>query len=145
VTDHHGEVRLYIDGRLEGKKEQFTQADVKGHILKLQERRGSWMDLKGEMSEVRYYDRCLDDTAAKALSSDKDPGGAAPALLWKGAPGRPESVEELPNVVRIYSVADGKILGEYPIKEEFIHDCLAAAGDRLYVSTQEGLISLGEK
>ena len=68
VTDHNGEVRLYVDGNLEGKKEQFTKPDVKGHILKLQERRGAWMDFRGEMSEVRFYDRHLDDTAAKALS-----------------------------------------------------------------------------
>jgi len=87
----------------------------------------------------------LDDTSAKALSSGKDPGGAAPALLWKPASDRPKSVEELPNVVRIYSVADGKILCEYPVKEEFVHDCLAVAGDRLYVSTEKGLIALGEE
>ena len=103
------------------------------------------MDLRCEMSEVRFYTRRLDDTAAKALSLGTEPGGAAPALLWKPAPDRPKSVEELPNVVRIYSVADGKILGEYPVKEEFTHDCLAVVGDRLFVSTQEGLICLGEK
>ena len=101
--------------------------------------------LQGEMSEVRYYGRHLDDAAAKALSLGKAPGGAAPALLWKPAPDQPKSVEELPNVVRIYSVADGKILGVSPVKEEFVHDCLAVAGDRLYVSTEEGLISLGEE
>ena len=61
------------------------------------------------------------------------------------APDQPKSVEELPNVVRIYSVADGQILGEYPVEEEFVHDCLAVAGDRLYVSTEKGVISLGEK
>ena len=144
MTDHDGEVRLHIDGKLEGKKEQFTKPDVEGHILKVEDRRG-YRKLLGEISEVRYFDRYLDDTAARALSSDKGPGAAAPALLWKPAPGRPKRVEKLPNVVRIYSVADGKILGEYPVKEELIHDCLAVAGDRLYVSTQEGLICLGEK
>jgi len=144
LTDHCGEVRLYIDGKLEGKKEQFTQPDVKGHVLKVEDRRG-FRKLNGEISEVRYYGRHLDDTAAKSLSLGKEPGGAAPALLWKPAPDQPKSVEELPNVVRIYSVADGQILGEYPVKEEFIHDCLAVAGDRLYVSTEKGLICLGEK
>ena len=48
VTDHSGEVRLYIDGKLEGKKEQFTQPDVKGHVLKVEDRRriqeAQWRD-----------------------------------------------------------------------------------------------------
>ena len=50
------------------------------------------------------------------------------------------------NTVRSYSLADGKPLDEYAIEDPFVHDCLAVARDRLYVTTQGGrLICLGRK
>ena len=50
------------------------------------------------------------------------------------------------NGVRVYDLADGKLLGEHAIEDHLVHDCLAVAGDRLYVSTQDGrLICLGAR
>jgi len=50
------------------------------------------------------------------------------------------------NGVRVYNLADGKLLAEYAIDDKLVHDCLAVAGGRLYVSTQAGkLICLGMK
>ncbi len=50
------------------------------------------------------------------------------------------------NSVRSYSVVDGKPLDEHPVADQFVHDCLAVAGDRLYVTTAGGkLICLGPK
>lgn len=48
--------------------------------------------------------------------------------------------------VRVYNLADGKKMAEHTIKDKLIHDCLAVANGRLYVSTQDGnLICLGTK
>lgn len=50
------------------------------------------------------------------------------------------------NGVRVYNVADGKMLAEHAIQDELVHDCLVVAGGRLYVSTQSGkLICLGSR
>ena len=50
------------------------------------------------------------------------------------------------NLVRVYSLSDGKTLDEYAVEDEFVHDCLAVAAERVYVTTQGGkLICLGEK
>ena len=50
------------------------------------------------------------------------------------------------NGVRVYNLADGKLLSEYEIEDQLVHDCLAIASGRLYVSTQGGrLICLGTK
>ena len=50
------------------------------------------------------------------------------------------------NGVRVYDLADGKLLAEHVIKDGLVHDCLAVAGGRLYVSTQTGrLICLGTR
>ena len=50
------------------------------------------------------------------------------------------------NGVRVYNLADGRLLDEFAVKDRLIHDCLAVAGGRLYVSTQGGrLICLGTK
>jgi len=154
LTDRNGETRLYIDGKLDVGKEKFTKPDTKGHVLRVADGSVSgrtedgWRfggKFKGEIREVRYFDKSVDDATAMALSAGQETPAAKPVLTWKPAPG-PEKVSELPNVVRIYSVADGEILGEYPVKEEFVHDCLAVSGDRLYVSTRAGkLVCLGEK
>ena len=57
-----------------------------------------------------------------------------------------EQGNDATNGVRMYNLADGKLLAEYPIEDRLIHDCLAVAGGRLYVSTQNGkLICLGPK
>lgn len=48
--------------------------------------------------------------------------------------------------VRSYNLADGKLLSEHTIEDSLVHDCLAVANGRLYVSTQDGrLICLGSK
>jgi len=50
------------------------------------------------------------------------------------------------NGVRAYNLADGKVLAEHAIEGGLVHDCLAVAGERLYVSTQDGrVICLGLK
>ena len=50
------------------------------------------------------------------------------------------------NAVRIYSLADGALLGKCEAKDQFIHDCLAVSGKRLYATTQSGeIICLGAK
>jgi outer membrane protein assembly factor BamB len=48
--------------------------------------------------------------------------------------------------VRVYNSTNGKQLAEHVIKDALVHDCLAIAGGRLYVSTQRGrVICLGTK
>lgn len=48
--------------------------------------------------------------------------------------------------VRVYNLTDSKLLAEHAIQDELVHDCLAVANGRLYVSTQDGrLICLGTK
>lgn len=47
------------------------------------------------------------------------------------------------NGVRVYNLADGKLLSEHAIEDPLMHDCLAIADGRLYVSTQSRLICLG--
>jgi outer membrane protein assembly factor BamB len=48
--------------------------------------------------------------------------------------------------VRVYNVADGELLAEHAIEDKLVHDCLAIAGGRLYVSTEDGkLICLGTR
>ena len=60
--------------------------------------------------------------------------------------GRFATGDALWNAVRCYALADGKLLDEYAVDSPLIHDGLAVAGDRLYVSTQGGkLICLGGK
>ncbi len=50
------------------------------------------------------------------------------------------------NGVRAYNLDDGKLLAEHAIDGGLVHDCLAVAGERLYVSTQDGrVICLGSK
>jgi hypothetical protein len=50
------------------------------------------------------------------------------------------------NAIRIYSLADGRVLGECAVKDQFIHDCLAVSGKRLYATTQSGkIICLGDR
>ena len=70
----------------------------------------------------------------------------APTRLYVAgllADGNSKSTE---NVVRAYALSDGKLLAEYRIGEPMVHDCLAIAGDRLYVSLQTGkLICLGKQ
>ncbi|MFP6581375.1 MAG: hypothetical protein VCD00_02330, partial [Candidatus Hydrogenedentota bacterium] len=59
---------------------------------------------------------------------------------------RSEKDKSASNGVRVYNVADGKLLAEHAINDRLIHDCLAVAGGRVYVSTQGGkLICLGTK
>ena len=53
---------------------------------------------------------------------------------------------ELSHVVRSYSLSDGKPIDEFLVGDPLIHDCLAVAGGRVYVTTQGGrLICLGDK
>jgi len=154
LTDREGEARLYLDGKLEVKKVQFTKPDTKGYVLRVADgsvsgrTKDRWRfggKFAGQISEVRYFDRCVDDATAKALSSGKDAGAPTPVLSWRPQAG-PEKPSELPNVVGIYSLADGRVLSECPVREPFVHDCLAVAGERLYVSTQEGkVICMGER
>jgi outer membrane protein assembly factor BamB len=48
--------------------------------------------------------------------------------------------------VRVYDLASGKRLAEHAIEGGMVHDCLAVAGGRLYVSTQDGrVICLGSE
>ncbi|MEK6236877.1 MAG: PQQ-binding-like beta-propeller repeat protein, partial [Planctomycetales bacterium] len=48
--------------------------------------------------------------------------------------------------VRIYNLSDGELSAEYAVDERLVHDCLAIADGRLYVSTQAGkLICLGSE
>jgi outer membrane protein assembly factor BamB len=60
--------------------------------------------------------------------------------------GRFDDGETASNVVRAYSAADGSLLGEHAVGEVLVHDCLAVAADKLYLTTQSGkLICLGAK
>ncbi len=60
--------------------------------------------------------------------------------------GRLNGFDPKSNAVRAYTVADGKQSAEYSIGSPVIHECLSVAGDKLYVSTQDGrLICLGDK
>ena len=53
--------------------------------------------------------------------------------------------DALRNVVRAYSLGDGKPLDQFSVDQQMVHDCLAVAGARVYVSTQTGkLLCLGE-
>ncbi len=45
-----------------------------------------------------------------------------------------------PNVLRCYSVTTGKLIHELEIPHELIHDCLAIAGQHLYLTTESGLL-----
>jgi len=45
-----------------------------------------------------------------------------------------------PNVLRCYSVETGKLLQELDIPHELIHDCLAIAGEHLFLTTESGLL-----
>jgi outer membrane protein assembly factor BamB len=57
-----------------------------------------------------------------------------------------ETGKDAINGVRAYNLADGKLLTEHAIEGSLVHDCLAVAGERLYVSTQDGrVICLGSK
>ncbi len=48
--------------------------------------------------------------------------------------------------VRVYDLGSGERLAEHAIEGGLVHDCLAVAGGRLYVSTQDGrVICLGAK
>ena len=48
--------------------------------------------------------------------------------------------------VRMYNVAEGKLLAEYVVDGRLVHDCLAVADGRLYISTEESkLICLGSQ
>ena len=50
------------------------------------------------------------------------------------------------NGVRVHDLVDGKLLAEHAIDGGLVHDCLAVAGERLSVSTQNGRgICLGSK
>ena len=60
--------------------------------------------------------------------------------------GKLEVDGDLHNVVRAYSLGDGRPLAQYRVKDQFIHDCMAVAGGRVYVTTQGGqMICLGER
>jgi len=60
--------------------------------------------------------------------------------------GRLPVAKTLANVVAVYSVNGGRPLDQHIIDDEFVHDCLAVAGGRVYVTTQGGkLICLGEE
>jgi outer membrane protein assembly factor BamB len=60
--------------------------------------------------------------------------------------GRLDDGETASNVVRAYVVADGTLLGEHAVDEALVHDCLAVAADKLYLTTESGkLICLGER
>ena len=57
-----------------------------------------------------------------------------------------ENSKAATNGVRVYNLADGKLLAEHTIETALVHDCLAIAGERLYVSTEDGsMICLGAK
>jgi hypothetical protein len=57
-----------------------------------------------------------------------------------------EKVRSASSRVRMYSLVDGRLLAEHVIGDQLVHDCLAVADGRLYVSTQGGaLICLGNK
>ena len=50
------------------------------------------------------------------------------------------------NGVRAYNLADGKLLAEHSVDGDLVHDCIAIAAGRLYLSTQDGrVICLGSK
>lgn len=60
--------------------------------------------------------------------------------------GRFEMDGKMGHAIRAYSLTTGKPLDEFPVQEAFIHDGLAVANGRVYVTTQGGkLICLGEQ
>jgi outer membrane protein assembly factor BamB len=71
---------------------------------------------------------------------------AGERLYVAGLLHKDEKDKDVASRVRMYNVAEGKLLAEYVVDDRLVHDCLAVADGRLYISTEEGkLICLGSQ
>ncbi|MFT4547446.1 MAG: hypothetical protein ACI8XO_004006 [Verrucomicrobiales bacterium] len=94
LTCNDGRVRLFVDGKLAGEKDDFARDDPDGSVLKI----GSAADDFGgdldatELEFVRFWKRALPDDELKALGQGKEANTNTPLLNWKpSAPGENDS------------------------------------------------------
>ncbi|MBC8873101.1 MAG: c-type cytochrome [Planctomycetes bacterium] len=72
--NENGDVRLYVDGKLEGEGRLKPSADVNGHVVRVGftssnfPRSQSHFD--GQISDVRFFRRTLDDKEVASIGSD---------------------------------------------------------------------------
>ena len=89
LTSDGGLARLYVDGELEGEREEFGAPDDEGFVLKVGAANHDFAGTyAGELGAVCFYDRGLSAEQAAALSA----GGEAPlepAFAWKPDPDAP--------------------------------------------------------
>ena len=104
VRSQGGRVMLFIDGKIDGSRDNHTKPDMAEHTFHIaQGAQGFVGDLKdGEVENLRYWERALSDDEAKQLSAGKADAVNTPILNWtqpaaivtfaKGIPGVPTKI-----------------------------------------------------
>ena len=102
--------RLFVDGKMEAGKRDFSKLDVDGHVFKIgagaDDFGGRW---DGVISNVRWWRRALRLSEVKALSTGKEDTVNTPDYNWK--PGNDTTPEEEAVPRRLVEVKYGRVPG----------------------------------
>jgi len=87
LTSDDGHARMYIDGALEAENEEFEAEDHDEFAFKVGAANPDFAGVySGDIADVRFYDRRLSPTEARALSGGEEPE-LEPAFEWEPEPG----------------------------------------------------------
>ncbi len=89
VRSSQGRVTLFVDGRVEGRRERHSMPDARGHAFHVgRGSKGFDGDLKdGTVENLRYWDRALNDDEARQICSGRGDSANTPSMHWTSQPG----------------------------------------------------------
>ncbi len=100
LRSRNGRVTLFVDGKLDGAKDNLTRPDVRQMAFFIAKgAKGNVGDLKdGDVENLRFWERALNDDEAKQTSSGKSDAVNTPIVNWSAIPAIATFAKGIPGV-----------------------------------------------